>query len=291
MVIGLAAFSYVLAKPVVTSITPAKIYLSLAKGTTGQSSIIVANPNDFAIDIKLGKEDFVPAVLPGDIRFVPKSEGATSLVDWIEMDLTTFSLETKIRKEVPFKVVVPEDASPGGHYAVLFFTAVPKEAEGATLSISGRVGALVYLVVPGDVIETGRIVSFKGPSFVAKGPIKFTTLFENTGTSHYDPRGSIKISSLFKKDLVTLEFPEKTVLPQGRRLIDIIWETEYLIGRYKAELNLADGAGNVHTATLSFWAFPWKEAALLVGVVAILMLLFKFIASKIKFQIVRKEKH
>lgn len=289
LVIGLAAFSYVFAKPVVTSITPAKVYLTLAKGTTGQSSIIVANPNDFAIDVKLGKEDFVPAVLPGDIRFVPKSEGATSLVDWVEMDLTTFALESKTRKEVPFKVVVPEDASPGGHYAVLFFTAVPKEAEGATLSISGRVGALVYLVVPGDVIETGRIVSFKGPSFVAKGPIKFTTLFENTGTSHYDPKGSIKISSLFKKDLTTIEFPERTVLPQAKRPIDTIWETKYLIGRYKAELSLTDGAGTIHTATFAFWAFPWKEAALLVGVVAILMLLFRFIASKIKIQIVRKE--
>ncbi len=289
LVIGLASFSYVLAKPIVISITPAKVYLTLGKGVTGQSYITVANPNDFIIDVKLGKEDFVPAVLPGDIRFVPKSEGATSLVSWIEMDTKTFVLEAKARKKVPFNIVVPENASPGGHYAVLFFTAIPKEAGTGNLSVTGRVGALVYLVVPGEVIETGGIVGFKGPSFVAKGPIKFTTLFENTGTSHYDPKGSIKISSLFKKEVATLTFPERTVLPQAKRSIDTVWEIEYLIGRYKAELSLTDGAGNIHTATLVFWAFPWKEVALLIGAIAVLMLLFKFVASKIKIQIVHKE--
>lgn len=281
------------AKPVGITLGPSKIKLEIERGTTGNSSIRVSSPNDFPINVHIGIEDFVPSSLPGDIDFVPKSEGVISLVDWIEINQEPFDLEPRGAREVLLKITVPENASPGGHYAAVFFTPSPKgeEEKSGGLASTIRAGALVYVTVSGETIQTGKIVSFESPGFICKGPVKFTALFKNTGTSHYEPRGTIKIDGLFKKDLVTFDVPGQVVLPQGTRLIDAIWNTKYLFGKYTATISLTDGEGEIHTAVVSFWAFPWKETALLVGGVAILMLLFKFIASKIKFQIVRKEKH
>lgn len=285
LTIILISSALVWAKPVGISITPAKMYLTIEKGETEDSSVTAINPNDFPIDVVTEVEDFVPTTVPGDITFIPKYEGVTSLVDWIKIEKAIFPLGPQERKDLPFKIEVPEDADAGGHYAAIFFKPVPKEIEGAALQVSGRVGALVMVAVPGEVIQTGEIAEFKGPKVVSRGPIEFTFLFRNTGTTHYQAEGIIEITNLLGRK-TSLEVPKQVVLPQGSKNIKAVWDVKYLFGRYNAQLNLADGEGNIHTASLTFWAFPWREVLGLVVIVAILVFVGRTL--KKKFKIVKR---
>lgn len=285
LAIILMGFTLVWAKPVGMTITPVKIYLTVDKGETEDSSVTAINPNDFPIEIKTEIEDFIPSVSPGDITFIPNSEGVTSLVDWLKIEKDVFSLGPKERKKVPFKIEIPEDASAGGHYAAIFFKAIPDQAEDTTLQVSGRVGVLVIITVPGEIIQTGEITEFNGPKLASRGPIEFTALFRNTGTAHYQPEGTIEITNLIGKKTL-LEMPKETVLPQGSKNIKTVWDAKYLFGRYGALLNLSDGEGNVHTASLSFWVFPWQEILGLFVIVSILVFISRIL--KKKFKIVKR---
>lgn len=266
------------------TITPTKIRLDLEKGTVNsQGKVTAINPNDFTIGVKTQVEDFVPSAdTPGDIDIILKSEGVTSLVDWIEINKEIFTLEPGGRKTVPFQVRVPEDAEAGAHYAAIFFGAVPPEAQAGTIGIAGRVGCLVLGSVPGQVTRTGEIVEFKAPKLVNKGPVKFSVLFKNTGTVHYEPEGTIEISSLFRKKIAVLEIPKRVLYAQGSRILETDWQVKYLFGRYTAKASLTDGEGIVHTAVYHFWAFPWIEVVAFLVIIAILVLIVRTLKKKFK---------
>ena len=287
LTIILISSALVWAKPVGISIGPVKIFLTIEKGETEDSSVTAINPNDFPIEVITEVEDFVPATVPGDITFIPKYEGVTSLVDWLKIEKAIFPLGPNERKEVPFKIEVPEDAGAGGHYAAIFFKAVPKEVEGTALQISGRVGVLVMVAVPGEVIQTGEIAEFKGPRIVSRGPIEFVILFRNTGTTHYQPEGTIEITNLLGKK-TSLEVPKQVVFPQGSKNLKAVWDVKYLFGRYTAKLNLADGEGNIHTAILNFWVFPWQEVLGLFVIASILVFIGRIIRKKFKIVIAKR---
>ncbi|MEB0161191.1 hypothetical protein, partial [Pseudomonas sp. AH2 (2023)] len=60
--------------------------------------------------------------------------------------------------EVPYTISVPADATPGGHYSVIFAETQVAEDTGQ-IARKKRVGAIVYATVDGDYIMSGRQIS------------------------------------------------------------------------------------------------------------------------------------
>jgi len=218
---------------------------------------------------------------------LPKGSGKTTLASWIEVSADNFYLSPNETKEIPFTITVPANGEPGGHYAAIFFKTEPTSTKGqAQLEISGRVGALVLVSVPGQVSKTGEILEFKTPKFVNSGPVKLFVRFKNTGTVHYQLGGTIKIYNWLGKETATVQLPEHLVLPGSTRQFEGSWKANFLFGKYKARLEMKDGGGNTRTAEAIFFAFPWKIGLIILGSLLILINITYII--KRKFKIVRK---
>lgn len=279
-------FSFVSAKPVGLSIMPAKINLSVERGKSAQSSITVTNPNDFPIEVNIEIENFVPGTMPGDIKFIPAIE-EKGLVNWIDIDKNSFTLAKSEKKEVDFFVTVPENAIVGGHYAAIFFKASPKEAQTqGPLVISGRVGSLVMVTVPGEITRGGEILNFEAPAFVSRGPIDFNILIKNNGTVHFTPLGRIEIKNWLGRPIAAAAIEERMVFPGGTQILKASWPAGFLFGRYKATVSLSDEDDNLFTATIYFWALPWKH--LFVSCFLLLVAYFGIRWLKKKYKIVKQ---
>ena len=274
-------------EPISLKISPLTFKFSIDKGESKTENVSLINPNDFEIKIQSEKEDFVMEDEEGTPKFLPQGADGTSLADWISVSLDKFTLAPQETKDISFEIKVPEDGEPGGHYAAIFFKTVPEEVKGQTqMRVSGRVGALVLVSVPGEVSQIGEIVEFNVPKFIDKGPINFLARFKNTGTVHYQLTGKVKIYNWFGKEVGQIDLPEHIVLPDSIRRFAGEWGVKYLFGKYRADLEMKDGEGNLQTTSLTFFAFPWKEGLIVLG--SILILLAAVIITKKKFKIVKK---
>jgi len=270
-------------------ISPIKVSCTLEPGDLLEDIITLKNPGDKPVAVTTTVEDFIPIAGGTGISFVQRAEGVTTVRDWITQTLTSFELGPGQEIKVPFTIQVPADAEPGSHFGVLFFRAAdigPKKQ----LDVGTRVGTLMFVTVPGDFLQKGRILEFKVPKFVQKGPVGFSIKFENTGTVHFEPKGSIKITNIFGKLVAEVPVQGQTVLPTGQRDLGATWQTTRLLfGYYKAEIGIYDGEGNLLTAkAVSFYAFP---ILYLVGGILVLVVIFfglKFLRSRLGIKIVKK---
>lgn len=275
------------------TIFPAKISLDIDKGAEQSSRIKVTNAGDDKVGVLVSVQDMVPTSGSGGFNYVPKAPGITSLVDWISIDKTIFSLKPNESKEVPFTIKVPADASPGSRFAIVFFATGAPPGKSGQLNVSARVGALVFLTVPGDFRQTGEISNFNSQKFTyKKEAIKFNFDFTNTGTVYFEPKGTLTITNIFGRKVAEIPVEGYVVLPTGKRTISVVWPNDKWLYAlyYKAHLAInVTGKGDIATADTTIYAFPILPSLGALGVLIILILLFFYIKKNFKFSIAKKE--
>ena len=167
-------------------------------------------------------------------------------------------------------IAVPEDASPGGHYAAIVVATRPGQLEGGSgAGISSGVTSLFFLRVPGDVVEEGAIRDFYAEKSVVQSPsARFALRFENTGNVHLVPEGTIVITNMWGKERGRIDINKVNtfgnVLPESTRKFEFLWEGEpsiFEFGRYEAVATLVFGEQSRQTVyrTTYLWVIPWKQ--------------------------------
>lgn len=284
-------------------ISPPVVTLSLKPGQTVTTQIklrdissgklvVTSQVNDFVAD----GEDGTPKILLEDDESNPYS-----LKTWIS-PIPTLTLNSRQIKDLPVTIQVPDNASPGGYYAVIRFTATPPELEGTGVSLSASLGALLLVRVEGDVEEKLAIEQFsiikdgKPSTFLESTPIQFIERLKNTGNIHEQPAGQVTIKDMFGKKVATLNInlPPRIVLPQSIRkfeqsLDSSVLGNKILFGRYTAELNISYGADNqTEKATLTFWVIPYRLILTVIGLLIVGFIALRFFVTRYNRHIIAK---
>jgi len=145
-------------------------------------------------------------------------------------------------------------------------------------SVTQELGALFLLRVAGEVTEAGELESFAAEkSFWEYGPVSFDLRVKNSGNVHIKPRGKIKITNIFGKEVAEVDAAPQNVLPGAVRRFSPVWEKKRLIGKYTATASLVYGGdSDVLSSSTTFYAFPYKVGgAALVGILALGFLLYR----------------
>lgn len=274
------------------TIQPIKVSHTLNPGEEISGIISLSNASDDENDtlITLKTEDFVPAAGGEGVNFTGRAPGVTTAMDWItlgENNERSFFIKKNESIGVPYTIKAPTNAEPGGHYGALFFKA-QKTGKGQTLNVGTQVGVLVLITIPGNHLQKGRILDFAtAKNFYQKPPIDFSTRFENTGTVHYEPKGVIKITNIFGKNVAEVLVEGQVVLPTGIRKLSANWNVEGLLfGKYNAELSITDGDGEKLSAkNTSFYVFPiWYTVEFIVSIIFIYFIL-RYVKKKVRIHI------
>lgn len=268
-------------------IAPPLIYLNVSPGQKAQTQILLRDVSNVPLTVTSTVNDFVADGETGTPKVLlsQTANNPYSVQGWVE-PLPALQLVPKQIKTLPVTLNIPANASPGGHYGVIRFTAsAPSVNGGNGVSLSASIGALMLLTVSGKITEQLSVKEFsvshdgKTGTLFSSAPLVFTERLTNSGNVHVQPAGLVTIKDMFGRKLATLPVnqPPGNILPSSTRkfsqtLDKTVIGSKHLFGRYTATLNLTYGTNKkTLTATTSFWVIPLKTVAI---VIIVLIALF-----------------
>lgn len=258
------------------TVGPAKLEYKVNPGDIVSGQILLMNETS-------EKQVFVPSFekfieVGGEKKFL--SGEKSELTEWLKFP-NEITLDSGERKDIPFKIEVPQNAPPGGHFAVIWWGNKPVTGSGDNVAIVTRAGILVYLQVSGNINESGKLLNFnlENNKFLFWSlPTNFLIFFRNEGNTYLKPKGDITIKNIFGKDKVifSVNDGDRILLPQTEdnlRVNPKFQKTPFAFGPYRAVLNLNWG-DKPESVQKSLWFFvlPIKET--LISVLVIILIYF-----------------
>lgn len=268
------------------TVSPARIELSGKPGDTIHKDITLLNENKTTSQtFFISFANFEAQGETGSPHFI---EPTNDIGTWMNAP-SSITVPPDGSKNVSVSIIIPKDASSGGHFGAIFFGTAPSATREGQVAIAAKTGVLVLLSVVGDIDEAGGLLSFniKNKKFFHTSlPINFEYRFRNDGNDRVKPEGKITIRN-------TIWYPTKrldanpslgNVLPTSTRLFEVQWleyshdETEpffgggissffrtvkyqwnnFALGPYVAQLSLLYGNQQLTAnKTLVFFVFPW----------------------------------
>jgi hypothetical protein len=259
------------------TLTPPLIQISIAPGSPEwKSSLRLVNGNPYPITIYARVVPFTPDGETGNPKFASFSETENlpgTLSSWVKVPKDPIVIRGDSTAEIPFSILVPADAPPGGHYAAILVGTEPEIKKGTSaVSIGSMLASLILVRVPGEVIEKGDIRDFYVTDSVVDTPkATFVIRFENSGNVHIVPRGEISIKNMWGKERGKILINDGdnfgNVLPNSTRKFEFVWtgeENAFEFGRYRAVATLSFGEEGKQSVyrEIAFWIVPWKPITL-----------------------------
>lgn len=230
-------------------ITPPRQYLEADPGSVVKSSLTVANLTENPVEVSLAFEQFSVADYTYDYKFEMPRE------NWVKFEATHVPLKKTESRAVSYDIMVPKDASPGGHYFTLF--ASMARGDGRLV----RAATVVYVTVEGDVIKRSSIVNHSLPLISFGGEIPYQLEVRNTGNSHFLIYISGKLHGLSARP-ATGEVAH-LLMPNTVRTVKGSIAPPLIPGIYQADYGFKDEAGReTRSKRFILYAPPWSWALL-----------------------------
>jgi hypothetical protein len=183
-------------------------------------------------------------------------------------------------------ISIPKDAAGGGYYGAVRFAPAGSDDEGKNVSLSGSVGSLILVNVPGDIKEDVQIASFDARRndsasviFTSNKNLQGVVRVRNSGNVQEQPFGRIVLK---KGDKVLGSYeinntdPRGNVLPDSIRKFSVDLKNVGSFGKYTLQGNFGYGSsGQLLSASTSFYIVPvWMIIIVLLLLALVLFLIF-----------------
>jgi hypothetical protein len=265
-------------------ISPPVLTLNADPGQVIKTQISLRDVSTSALIVKGQANDFIAAGEDGTPKILLDSNETSpfSLKDWVA-PLPQLLMKPREIRNLPVTFTVPANASPGGHYGVIRFTATPPDLSSSGVSLSASLGSLVLITVSGKTTSNLSVATFgpqksgKAKSLFESTPITFVTRLRNSGNVQEQPVGRIIIKDMFGKTVAGLNvnLPPRFVLPDSIRRFEspldaTVIGNKHLFGHYKASLTVNYGpeGKSVVTSSVSFWVIPYR----LIGAIIVILI-------------------
>ncbi len=225
---GLAVYPNKSEQDPANPLTNAWFIYMLEPGVIKHSKVDISNTSDEKMIVEVYPVD---AVTTKDGAFAPQPQDRQKIDvgAWIDLAQGELSLLPKETKTIDFTIKVPEDVEVGDHMgAIIVQNKEPSSDEqGAGLRITTRVGARIYLTVPGTIIKELEFNQFNIEQ--EERQVSFSLTLINLGNVRIRSKGEIEIINSQGELVAVLSIPEREVFPYKTITIPIEWEPEEAI--------------------------------------------------------------
>jgi len=229
------------------AVSPQIFELDVFLGETISKRINLKNKSKVAMPIAVRVTDFTAAEETGEMLFDESSQDISfTSRKWFKIENPNFILEPEGAKKINFTISVPQNAEPGGHYAVMLFEPrLPsfyfEEGQPRAIPV---IGVLFLFSVKTLALEPKtqqrlEIIEFSLPkeqrmvglenlissllgsvaeaaaeiTIIKKSPSNFILRIKNNDIYHIKPFGKVLIYNIFGKKVGETEVPQRTILP------------------------------------------------------------------------------
>jgi hypothetical protein len=252
-------------------VAPAKLELQVPAGQGQDFAISVRNNGAVAQTMRIYFNDY-SIKANNEFIFEPPGHYSYSCAKWLQAENGAINVPVGRTVSTGFRVNVPRGAEPGGHYGVIFFEKAPQPGEPpANVRAMPRIGTLVLVTVPGEIVRQGEIKSVsinstwfwpaRQVSLLPKRKVRARIVFYNSGNVHLTVRGSLTYKAVFGWGKGKVEFHEITVLPKTTRYMDADIPDPPLVGSFRIKAKVEYGPAldvfdTTKTGTASFNMYP-----------------------------------
>jgi hypothetical protein len=230
-------------------VSPAKLELSMAPGSTYNVPVTVHNSTGIATHVQAAMVDFGVA-RNGDYEFAKAGARNDSLMRWASINPREFDLPAETTQQIRLSLDVPPGSLNGEYAGIVFFQTRPVRRAGA-VAFSARVATKIYMTIPGTVKIDGAIAKMSASSS-AVGEL-YRVLFKNLGNAHVYLRGQLEVQKDGAAvDRITLP-SEELVERGGERLIEVTGK-HLPPGKYQAISTIDYGGKSMTGGEINFQA-------------------------------------
>ncbi len=224
------------------AVTPAVVDIPVEPGMSFDSAIRVRNGSDQSLPISV----IAQSLIVDDEPLGSINRGRYDVSSWIRFKSSSLLLEPGGSQLVEFTITVPQDASPGGHYAQINMRALQLEKElvsDNTTIIFPEVSVPVILTVPGEINEDVLIVNTDlVPTIISPGSqLQTEVVIENNGNIHNVVRPELFVFSDDSEKPFLYTSEPSVILPQTTKTVPIDWTAPALSGVVRAEIRMTFG--------------------------------------------------
>lgn len=270
-------------------ISPVRTDMTVEPGTAKAVEVTVQNMSGASATLRPIVNDFTvrpdnetgqPDIILDDKQSSPQH----GLKQYIS-PLADFTLGPNEQRNIKVTISIPKNAAGGGYYGAVRFQ--PASAGSSQVSLSGSVGSLILVRVPGDIIEKVTLASFDvrqkggvGSFFTSSKDLAAVARFKNEGNVQVQPFGKIILKNQSGKVLASYEVnntePRGNVLPDSVRRFDTALTKTGTIGKFTVEGNFGYGSsGQLISTSKTFYVIPtWIMIAVVVLVAIIILGVF-----------------
>ncbi len=283
------------------TLTPPRLEISGDPGTTITEQMTVINDQR---TIGTYYSSYANFEAQGDSGTPTLVNATDDLGTWMSVP-SSIVLAPSASQVVTISIAIPKNATPGGHFAAIFWGTQPNTGDATNnVGIGAKTGMLVLLTVSGNISEQGGVTSFdtvNGKHSFTALPIPFFYTFENGGGDRIKPTGDILM-----KDTIGITGArvagnpvDGNVLPNSTRRFTTVWQGDagatgvvpkgffaaagyefhnFALGRYTAHLELSYGTkGEMTDSVVHFYVWPWQLILLVLVSLLILILIARYL--------------
>lgn len=235
-------------------ISPLRSYLDLNANESATRAFTVANLTESPMTVTAHIEQFSVADYSYDYRFDEVDN------NWVQLVENIVTLKPYESHELAYRINVPKNAAPGGHYYSLYASSTTQN--GANKS-TVQAASLLYLTVNGDLKRTSQVIDRSLPRVVFTPHTKYSLNVRNTGNIHYFAYIKPRIDGLFYENAPNGS--SQLLMPGTTRRVEGSIKSPILPGVYKLSYTITPDQGN-ETIGSQYFVFlpPWFIALLII---------------------------
>jgi len=253
-------------------LSPVLIEDEASPGESIMEVVTIENLSDSLLPVHARSTAITSADDSGSIKAVPESK-VGEVQDWLTFD-NDLILDPKKARQIPVRINIPKNATPGGHYAAIFFCPFqPGSNQAAGVSIQSQVGVLFFLTVKGDITRSGHLDQVQAPPVALKSTLPVSVKFTNTGTVHLEPVTTLTVRNFFGQEIDGINGNDQgslTTLPKSTRIQHYEVPTDLEPGLYRLEVTTKSG-NIVSQSSRWFLLLPYQLLLFLAPIVLLLL--------------------
>ncbi|RYF27846.1 MAG: hypothetical protein EOO17_05615 [Chloroflexi bacterium] len=221
------------------TLSPVSKKYKLNAGQTIDESMTVVNDGQTDYDFVVYSR---PYSMPGGESNYdsPNFTQATANADaysWVQLKQSKFRLKAGESTKIDYSIRVPANATPGGHYGVIFAETQPTQGENAGNAVirKKRVGSIIYATVNGEYKTSGEIIGSMIPFWQPQPPLRVDGSVKNDGNVDFTNATKFEVKDVFGNVKYSIE-KDFVVLPDTTRKMAFEWDKSPWFGLFKVEL-------------------------------------------------------